>query len=276
MTDGGDDSDGRSDREFAGDDNSNTPQAPREPAGDDEPGRSHSRVSAGSDSSDARSSPEGNDEPRSRSETISPAAELDDRGPTGDGQTAPKQTPPELAEPLPETIRPPESPAGLDQQTIEEYTTDRRSLNPTVQIQWGIWTTIGMLILGAVLNAVLGSFGVDLVFGGLLVPLLILIGLVWVVLRYRVWVYQIRDDSVYLERGVVTHVRTIVPYVRIQHVDTSRGPLERALGLSTLVVYTAGSRGADVSIPGLEPEQARDLQQRLKELAIEADGDDAL
>jgi membrane protein YdbS with pleckstrin-like domain len=102
------------------------------------------------------------------------------------------------------------------------------------------------------------------------------LGLAWVVLSYRVWIYQIRDDSLYLERGVVTHVRTIVPYVRIQHVDTSRSALERALGLSTLVVYTAGSRGADVSIPGLKPNEARDLQQRLKELAIEADGDDAL
>jgi len=104
----------------------------------------------------------------------------------------------------------------------------------------------------------------------------LVVGLVWVVLRYRAWVYQVRADALYLERGVTTHVRTLVPYVRIQHVDTSRSPLERALGLSTLVVYTAGSRGADVSIPGLTPEQAQDLQQRVKELAIEAEGGDAL
>jgi len=146
----------------------------------------------------------------------------------------------------------------------------------TVQIQLALWTTITAIILGMIVSVALAAVDVEPVFGTIAVGLLLFLGVVWVMLRYRVWVYQIRDDSVYLERGVVTNVRTIVPYVRIQHVDTSRGPLERALGLSTLVVYTAGSRGADVSIPGLKPEEARDLQQRLKELAIEAEGDDAL
>ena len=69
---------------------------------------------------------------------------------------------------------------------------------------------------------------------------------------------------------------TVVPYVRIQHVDASRGPVERAFGLATTVVYTAGSRGADVSIPGLSPERAEDLQTRLKQLAIAAEGEDAV
>jgi len=166
--------------------------------------------------------------------------------------------------------------AGRQTEEIQTYTTDRRSLAPRVQLQWAIRTTIGTVVLGSLLTVGLINLNVDRLVGPVVVVVLIGLGLVWVVLRYRVWVYQIRADAIYLERGVVTHVRTLVPYVRIQHVDTSRGPLERALGLSTLVVYTAGSRGADVSIPGLRPEQARDLQQRVKELAIEADGGDAL
>lgn len=166
--------------------------------------------------------------------------------------------------------------AELTPAEIEAYTTDRRSLASKVQLQWGIRTTIGTFILGFILSFALTNFGVNPVFAPVVIGAIVSSGLMWVILRYRVWVYQIRADAIYLERGVVTHVRTLVPYVRIQHVDTSRGPLERALGLSTLVVYTAGSRGADVSIPGLHPEQARDLQQRVKELAIEADGGDAL
>ncbi|WP_336325434.1 PH domain-containing protein [Halovenus sp. HT40] len=166
--------------------------------------------------------------------------------------------------------------AELERGPITEYTTDRRSLDSTVQIQWTIRVTILAVVLGLLLTAVLSALPVPMQFGLLAIGLLLALGVVWVVLSYRVWVYQIREDSLYLERGVVTHVRTIVPYVRIQHVDTSRSALERALGLSTLVVYTAGSRGADVSVPGLKPNEARDLQQRLKELAIEADGDDAL
>ena len=157
-----------------------------------------------------------------------------------------------------------------------EYTTDRRSLSPRVQLHWGIRTAIASVVLGLIATFALRGFGRDPRFGGVLTAVLVILGTVWVVLQYRVWIYQIQDDAIYLERGVVTHVRTLVPYVRIQHVDTSRSPFERALGLSTLVVYTAGSRGADISVPGLTPSEASDLQQRIKELAIEAEGDDAL
>ncbi len=159
---------------------------------------------------------------------------------------------------------------------IETYTTDRLSLSPDVRLLWGIKATALLVLLGVVVGTVMVGVGVHPAFALLVGVTLVVAGAVWVLLHYRRWVYQIRADTIYLERGVFTHVRTLVPYVRIQHVDTSRGPLERALGLSTLVVYTAGSRGADVSIPGLTPEQARDLQQRVKELAIEAEGDDAL
>ena len=166
--------------------------------------------------------------------------------------------------------------SDLSEAELLEYTTDRRSLHPLVQVHWGIRITIGVLIVGLLSSWALPVVGVDSQFSAAVVGVLLLLGLVWVLLYYRLWVYQIRADAIYLERGVVTHVRSLVPYVRIQHVDTSRSPIERMLGLSTLVVYTAGSRGADVSIPGLLPEEARDMQRRVKELAIEAEGDDAL
>ncbi|GEM_PF-59193 len=165
---------------------------------------------------------------------------------------------------------------GLDPEQILEYTTDRRSLAPKVQLEWGVWTSVYVVILTLVFTFVLGNLGLDPRVGTLVLIVLFITGIIWVTLRYRKWVYQVRADAIYLERGVITHRRSLVPYVRIQHVDTRRGVLERWLGLSTLVVYTAGSRGADVSIPGLEPEEARDLQQRVKELAIEAEGGDAL
>lgn len=96
------------------------------------------------------------------------------------------------------------------------------------------------------------------------------------VLRYRRWSYEIRDDALYLDRGVFTQVRTTVPLVRIQHVDSRRGPVERTVGLASCVVYTAGSRGADVRIPGLTRDGASDLREELKGLAIRAEGEDAV
>jgi len=163
-----------------------------------------------------------------------------------------------------------------DPEGLVEYTTDRRDLDPTVRVRWGITMSVGVAVLTVVLTGLISAAGGPAVLGVLVFVVFFGLGAGLVVLRYQVWVYQVREDSLYLERGVLVNRRTHVPYVRIQHLDTSRGPLERWLGLSTLVVYTAGSRGADISIPGLEPVEARDLQQRVKRLAIEAEGDDAL
>jgi len=101
------------------------------------------------------------------------------------------------------------------------------------------------------------------------------LGLVHAALRYRRWRYAVQADALYLERGVLTEVETAVPFVRIQHVDTRRGPLARLLGLATVVVYTAGSRGADVAVPGLSPARARELRDEIRSLAG-GDGEDAV
>ncbi|QLG47701.1 PH domain-containing protein [Natrinema halophilum] len=94
--------------------------------------------------------------------------------------------------------------------------------------------------------------------------------------RYGVWRFDLRNDDLYIERGVFTRIRTIVPYVRVQHVDSRRSPLERTVGLATVVIYTAGSRSSDVAIPGLTPARAEDLQESLRRLAIESAGEDAV
>jgi membrane protein YdbS with pleckstrin-like domain len=154
---------------------------------------------------------------------------------------------------------------------------ERRTLSPSVRVIWGLRAVAGVAVLTAVATiAVTVTTNVQPWIPALLGVLVLLVAVGWVERRYRVWAFEVRPDALYLERGVVTHVRTIAPYVRIQHVDTQRGPLERWLGLSTLVVYTAGSRGADVAIPGLTPDEASDLQARVKQLAIEAEGGDAV
>ena len=57
----------------------------------------------------------------------------------------------------------------------------------------------------------------------------------------------------------------------MQHVDTQRGMVDRLFGLSQVVVYTAGSRGADVGIPGLLPKDADDIQEKLRKVAFESE-----
>ncbi|MEF8783733.1 MAG: PH domain-containing protein [Haloarculaceae archaeon] len=159
---------------------------------------------------------------------------------------------------------------------VAEYTTDERTISARVHVHWAGRLFVGIVVLAFFGRTGAARAGIDPQYVPPLAVALGVLGLAWVHLRYRAWRYRLRDDALYLERGVLTSVRTVVPHVRVQHVDTSRGPMERSLGLSTLVVYTAGSRGADVSIPGLTPEEASDLQRRLKELAIETEGGDAL
>lgn len=106
--------------------------------------------------------------------------------------------------------------------------------------------------------------------------LLAAFGIVHALLLFTNWGFELQEDALYLERGVVTFVETSVPFVRVQHVDTQFGPVERALGLSSVVVYTAGSRNADVRIPGLPPDRARRLQNTLRDLAVESEGEDAV
>ena len=83
-------------------------------------------------------------------------------------------------------------------------------------------------------------------------------------LRWRRWRYEIRAEEVDLQRGIVWVSRTLVPLARIQHVDTRRGPLERRLGLSTVIFYTAAGPN---EIPELATPVAESVRDRIAELA---------
>jgi uncharacterized protein len=80
--------------------------------------------------------------------------------------------------------------------------------------------------------------------------------------RYRRWGYEMDEDELHIRYGVWVRVRTTVPFERVQHIDVAQGPIERPFGLSTLILHTAGTRGASVSLPGLatvEAERMRDI-----------------
>ena len=146
------------------------------------------------------------------------------------------------------------------------------TLNPRVRLVWGVGAVVTALVVGGGAAAIdRFALGVGVWVGLAIAVGALAVGAAYVAVKYRVWQFDVREDDLYLERGVLTRVNTVVPFVRVQHVDTQRGPVERALGLASVVVYTAGSRGADVTIPGLTPERADDLQEQLRRLAIESE-----
>lgn len=93
--------------------------------------------------------------------------------------------------------------------------------------------------------------------------------LAWPRLRYQAWGFALRPEELYTERGVLNHVRTVVPLRRIQHVDVSQDLIEREFALGRLVVHTAGSRSSDVVIPGLPLPEAERIRDEVKRFILE-------
>jgi membrane protein YdbS with pleckstrin-like domain len=87
-------------------------------------------------------------------------------------------------------------------------------------------------------------------------------------LVWRRWRYEIRPLEVDVQRGLLRVTRTLVPMTRVQHVDTRRGPLQRRLGLSTVVFYTAAGPN---EIPQLAQDTASEVRDRIAELTRGAD-----
>jgi membrane protein YdbS with pleckstrin-like domain len=91
----------------------------------------------------------------------------------------------------------------------------------------------------------------------------VVLSFLWPPASYDAWGYQVRARDLFVRRGVLWRTTSIIPHGRIQHVDMRRGPLERALGLASVVVYTAGIRGAELTIPGLPLEEAEAVRDQL-------------
>jgi uncharacterized protein len=80
--------------------------------------------------------------------------------------------------------------------------------------------------------------------------------------RYRAWAYREREEDLIVSRGVLVRRVSVVPYGRMQYVEITAGPFERAFRLATVQLHTAAA-ASDARIPGLEREEAARLRDRL-------------
>lgn len=150
----------------------------------------------------------------------------------------------------------------------------------------------GLPASGAWLAAIGGGFSLGLPFAGAGIAAAILTDFItvspWVAgpvagllgAAYGAWLgfkrhqrtqWKLDGDGFALQRGRWWQTESRVPISRVQHLDLKRGPLERAFGLATLVIHTAGTRMAAVSVAGLRGEDAEHLRDRL---ARQLDHDD--
>lgn len=89
-------------------------------------------------------------------------------------------------------------------------------------------------------------------------------------LRYRRWRYEIFEQEIYIQHGILIVTRTIIPMIRVQHVDTEQGPILKTFNLATVSISTAATTHA---IPALLEEDASSLRDRISTLAM-VDEDD--
>ncbi len=98
---------------------------------------------------------------------------------------------------------------------------------------------------------------------GVLVVLALVGWALWVIRRQVAALgYAERDEDLLIRRGVLFREIVVVPYGRMQYVDVKAGPLDRAFGVARVQLHTA-SAGTDAQIPGLPPEEASTLRDRL-------------
>lgn len=188
------------------------------------------------------------------------------------GETAGKNTPAPSARSAPYPDAPqyaPRAAAPAEPEAMGEDDDTLTLLHPNYKLLMRIAGIIVALVIFAAGTAIDGILHNEagLPFGIVMVPATLLALYIAFPLpsrRYRNRGYQISDDRLRVVRGVMWHSDTVVPFGRVQHIDVNQGPVERALGIATLTLHTAGSHNASVSLPGLGHELAVEMRETIR------------
>jgi hypothetical protein len=136
----------------------------------------------------------------------------------------------------------------------------------------GVMAGLALLLAAAVGEAFVDEL--TPVPAGLLVGAALLILLYLAVLapprRYHAWGYGLDGEELQVRRGVWIRVQTVVPLDHVQHIDVSQGPLERAFGICSLVLHTAGTLNSQIVLPGLARGTAEAIRDEIRNRIREA------
>lgn len=103
-------------------------------------------------------------------------------------------------------------------------------------------------------GALLGALALLLAYPALIAPFR----------SFRAWGYGVSADELQLRHGIWTEIETLVPLRRVQHLDVAQGPLQRAFGVTRLVLHTAGTANSTVVLPGLSRTTAETIRDEIR------------
>ncbi len=145
---------------------------------------------------------------------------------------------------------------------------------PLVRVEPGYRNVVRAQLAASWLPVLVAAIALDaIVLGGApfrWLPSLLALGLAALVIlviparKYRRIGYALTDHTIRIVRGYLFHIDTVVPFVRVQHIDVARGPIERVFGVASLVVHTAGTHNSIVTLPGLAPATAAALRDTIR------------
>ena len=120
----------------------------------------------------------------------------------------------------------------------------------TMKFDWPIWiqwTMIAVVLLSLVLSIILFPS-----------------------IRWKIWRYEVREQEIEIQSGLFVVKRTLIPMVRVQHVDTEQGPILKKYNLANISISSAATTH---TIPMLDLEDADILRMKISELARVAEDD---
>lgn len=174
------------------------------------------------------------DTPRPDSDT--PRPHSDPPRPVGDTQPA--------------GVRPAAAPAG-----VEDVDEDERRMHPAWVLAKGISEIRGFIPAFIGLAVGLRGWAVPVA------AVIVLVDLILLTLRWRTTRYAVVDGALRLRSGILSRSERVIPASRISALDTTRGVVQRAFGLVSLEVQTAGGgRKAELRLDALSTDEAERLR----------------
>jgi uncharacterized protein len=155
--------------------------------------------------------------------------------------------------------------------SMDNSTAPANRLDARVRTAWRVQNMVGgipLFLVAAVASSAMAVGERGLLLSAVPIVAALVLITVWVILipavRYRRWRWEVTADEVRLQRGIIIIERTVIPMVRVQHVDTTQGPILSAFRLSEVRVWTAAGMHA---IPALADTDAAELRDHIAKLA---------
>ena len=144
----------------------------------------------------------------------------------------------------------------------------------TVWRIYGLFQTLFFTVLASIATFLTFTFEWPfyiyiIAWGIVLLTIILFIGL-FPNIRYNIWRYEVREQEIEIQSGLFVVTRTLIPMVRVQHVDTEQGPILKKYGLSNISISSAATTH---TIPFLDMQEADRLRARISELARVAEED---